>query len=91
MDFYLFEVTLKSQLDYVTYPECGVLYAESYEEAAEKLKKFYKDDDIEEIHLKFYSSEGVCILSPVQVDEVETLFDEVEGGRTYTINLENIS
>lgn len=91
MDFYLFEVTLKSQLDYVTYPESGVLYAESYEEAAEKLKKFYKDDDIEEIHLKFYSNEGVCVLSPAQVDEVETLFDEVEGGRTYTINLENIS
>ena len=91
MDFYLFEVTLKSQLDYVTYPESGVLYAESYEEAAEKLKKFYKDDDIEEIHLKFYSNEGVCVLSPAQVDEVETLFDEVEGGRWYTINLEDIS
>ena len=90
MDFYLFEVALKSQLDYVVYHEHGVLYAESYEEAAEKLKKFYKDDDIEEIHLKFYSNEGVCVLSPVQVDEVETLFDEVEGGRTYTINLENI-
>lgn len=91
MDFYLFEVTLKSQLDYVNYYEHGVLYAESYEEALDKLKKFYKDDDIEEINLKFYSDEGVCVLSPVQVNEVETLFDEVEGGRTYTINLENIS
>lgn len=91
MDFYLFEVTLKSHLDYVVYHEHGVLYAESYEEALDKLKKFYKDDDVEEIHLKFYSSEGVCVLSPVQVNEVETLFDEVEGGRTYTINLENIS
>ena len=91
MDFYLFEATLKSQLDHVNYYEHGVLYAESYEEALVKLKKFYKDDDIEEINLKFYSDEGVCVLSPVQVDEVETLFDEVEGGRTYTINLENIS
>lgn len=91
MDFYLFEVTLKSHLDYVAYHEHGVLYAESYEEAIYKLRKFYEDDDIEEIHVKFYSSEGVCVLSPIQVNEVETLFDEVEGGRTYTINLENIS
>ena len=40
MDFYLFEVTLKSQLDYVVYHEYGGLYAESYDEASDKLKRF---------------------------------------------------
>lgn len=91
MNFYLFKVTLKSYLDCVNYYEHGVLYAESYEEALDKLKKFYEGDDIEEIHLKFYSNEGVCVLSPVQVDEIETLFNKVEDGRAYTTNLENIS
>ena len=92
MDFYLFEVTIESELDGVTYKESGVLYAESYEEASQKLKLFYKDDVIVEINLKFYTSDGICILSPEKDDlEFETLFNEIEGGRTYTVNLENIS
>lgn len=93
MDFYLFEVDLKSE-DGAIHKESGVLYADSYDEAWKKLKLFYGEENLIEISVQFYSSEGICVLSPQKnefEDDIKTLLKENTDGRTYTVDLSNIS
>ena len=91
MDFYLFEITIESELDGNFYRESGVLYAEDYEEALHKIRATYAGDSIAGLNLQYYTSDGVCILTPPQSIDEESLFDGIEGGRTYTVNMKDIS
>lgn len=93
MDFYLFEVDLKSE-DGTIHKESGVLYADDYSEAWRKLELFYGKENLMEISIQFHSSEGICVLSPQKdelEDEIKTLVEGNTDGRTYTVDLSNIS
>lgn len=62
MDYYYYAIKIYSEINGGTYIEYGILIADSYEEARDKLLLFYDGDIIIKIGLTFMSNEGVCIL-----------------------------
>ena len=91
MDFWSFEVTIYSELDDIVYKEHGILYAEDVEEAARKIELFYEGDRIEGIELWWETDEGIFLTEPPMIMSPLDTCDNVEGGRTYTVNMEDIS
>ena len=80
MDYYYYGIKIYSEINGGTYTEYGVLIADNYEEARDKLLLFYDGDVIVKIGLVFMSNEGICILG-----EEGTLAD-FGSVYTYTFN-----
>ena len=90
MDFWSFEITLYSYDSDLTLTEKGILYAEDAEEAASKLRLYYTGDKIKHLSLQWETNKGVLITDPPQLSDPFEQFDEIEDGRTYTVNMEDI-
>lgn len=83
MNYYFYSITFYSALEENTYFEKGIIIAEDSDEAASRLRYFYRKEDIVEIDINFLSDKIVCVLNN------DSFLNSLFGGYIYTTKTSN--